>query len=188
MFLSRKTPLISAAVALALLAGCDSMPTGQSADDNTPEPPAVTEQQAQQQPQQQDAQQQSEQAVTATPVSFFLAQEQADERLTEIKMADGSLWAAPDAVLTRNDLDSVEPRRTQDGQAFLRFGFSEQGGQKLAQINERFNGNLLMVAVGNNVVGLSRIGESQDGFVDVAMESEDQAIAVFNAIAGESQE
>lgn len=173
---------IGVSVVLAMLAGCNNLPQ-QNNSDNIPEPPVVTEQQVQQQ----DTQQQSDQAATTTPVSFFLAQEQQDERLTELKLAAGSVWASPNPVLTRGDLQNIEPRRTQDGQAFLRFGFNEQGGQKLSQINERFNGNLLMVAVGNELIGLSRIGESQGGFVDVPMESEERAAAIINAIAGQRQ-
>lgn len=171
------------ALAAAVLAGCDSLPQSQGAgDDAVPVPPALMAQGAQPQPEQQAGMR-----ATRSPVSFFLAQEQGDQRLTEVKLADGSLWALPDAVLTRDDLNSVEPRRTNEGQAFVRFGFNAQGAAKLAQISQRFAGNLLMVAVGRDVVGLVRIDDHSGGTLDVGMASDGQAIAVADAIADGQQ-
>lgn len=178
-----KLAVLATALSLAVLAGCDSLPQGQgAADSDAPAPQAVSGQQ--------DAQEQAQPQTQApapaaqAPVSFFLAQEEEDEGLVELKLADGSLWALPDAVLTRDDLNSVEPRRTTDGQAFVRFGFNAQGAAKLAQLAQRHAGNLLMVAVGHDVVGLTRLAESSGNALDIAMPSDEQAIAVADAVAG----
>ena len=204
MSISRKSALLGAAIAIALLAGCDSLPQSQGADSSDVSmPPAATEQQTEHQPQAQQQQQQSQQQqqqqsqqqqqqhadaeAVQVPVAFFLAQEKQEEGLTELKLADGSLWALPDAVLTRADLSSVEPRRTNEGQAFVRFGFNQQGAAKLAQISQRFAGNVLMVAVGNDVVGLTRIDAGLSDALDFGMASDEQAVAVADAVAGQQQ-
>jgi|GEM_PF-2386772 len=188
----RKILPLGAALALVMLAGCDSLPQSQGADSSdVPTPPAVTQQQQQQQEQQRQAgaeEQQADAEAMQAPVSFFLAQEQEEEGLTELKLADGSLWALPDAVLTRADLNSVEPRRTNEGQAFVRFGLNEQGAAKMAQLSQRFAGNLLMVAVGNDVVGLTRIDEDSGNALDIGMPTDEQAIAVAYAVAGGPQQ
>lgn len=178
----RKIFLLGAALCLALLVGCSSISQDQSADDDAA--PAATGPAESAPRPGQSAPQADEAEVGPAPVSFFLAQEEQDGDLIELKLADGSLWASPDAILTRADLNSVEPRRTQDGQAFVRFGFSQAGSAKLAEIAGQHSGKLLLVAVGNDVVGLTRIGMSDDGVLDVAMESDQQAIAVADAVAG----
>lgn len=184
MLTLRKPILLAPMLALFLLAGCDSLPRDEAAEPaDTSTPPALTTPQ-EAQPAAAPAPAPDVAAATPAPVAFFLAQEQADERLVELKLADGSLWALPEAVLTRDDLNSVEPRRTHDGQAFVRFGFNEQGVARLAQIAQSYAGQLLLVAVGRDVVGLTRIDVSSNDVLDIGMASDEQAIAVADAVAG----
>lgn len=135
-------------------------------------------------PQQRAQPAQQAEAATAAPVAFFITQQEEEEGFIELRLADGSLWAWPDAVLSRADLDSVEPRRTQGGQAFVRFGLNAEGSSKLALLVQDHADELLVVAVGEEVVGLTRVSQPDPGQLDVAMGSDEMAIAVADAIAG----
>jgi preprotein translocase subunit SecD len=88
-------------------------------------------------------------------------------------------------VLTRADLASVEPRKTEQGQAYVRFGFSQAGAQKLAALSQRNPGKLLVLTLNNSLVAAPRIeGTITNGVLDVGFASEQQALNVAREIAG----
>jgi len=161
---------ILAAVALA---GCEhTAPRQQYA--------AATTQAAQPEPASQGANSQQ-----LASVDFRLAQTQAAPGLSELKLSDGSLWLLPQPVLTRADLASVEPRKTEQGQAYVRFGFSQAGAQKLAALSQRNPGKLLVLTLNNSLVAAPRIeGTITNGVLDVGFASEQQALNVAREIAG----
>jgi len=163
-----------ALLAAVALAGCQhTTPRQQYA--------AATPQAAQPAPVSQDAARQQQASV-----DFRLAQTQAAPGLSELKLSDGSLWLLPEPVLTRADLASVEPRKTQQGQAYVRFGFSQAGAQKLAALSQRYPGKLLVLTLNNSLIAAPRIqGAITNGVLDVGFASDQQALNVAREIAGQ---
>ncbi len=171
---SRTLP--AALLTVVFLAGCQNMAQKKQASAQT----APTTQSS-------TSSSQAGQSAQQTRVDFRLAQTQADKGLKELKFPDGSVWYLPNPVLSRDDLTGVEPRRTKEGQAFVRFSFSQQGAQKLAAVTQRYPGKLLVLTLNDSLVALPRIEKPiTNGVLDVGFSSDQQALNVVNAIAGHS--
>lgn len=124
-------------------------------------------------------------AQQPTEVLFRLAQPEQAQGLSELRLSDGSLWVLPQPVLSRADLTSVEPVQSQQGQAFVRFGFNQEGARKLSELSRRFQGKLLVLTVADNLVAVPRLSEPlTQGAMVVAVSSGEEAMAIARAIAG----
>lgn len=193
-------------VAATLLAGCQTMQNKGQQESELMQPPAVQQQAAQsqvaqnQQPaqgqsapnqaahnQQQSAQgQQARQQVTS--VDFRLAQTSPVEGLSEMKFPDGSIWYLPTPVLSRADLAKVEPRRSAENNAYVRFSFNEVGTKKLAMITERYQGNILVLTLNNSLESLVPIqGHITSGILDVGVQNDEQALSMVRSISSSNK-
>lgn len=168
--------------AVALLAACQQMPRKDQSSALT-QPPVVQQGAAPQAPAPAQA---AAPAQKAQPrVDFRLAQQARETGLSELKFNDGSLWYNPQPVLTRADLDNVEPRRTADGHSYLRFKFSAPGAQKLASLTRQFPGKLLVLTLNNSLESVYQIGQPVDtGVLDIGVKSDQEALRAVRAIAG----
>ena len=117
-------------------------------------------------------------------VFFRLAQAEKAKGLSELRLSSGSIWVLPQPVLSRGDLSSVEPIQTQQGKAFVRFGFTQDGARKLLELSRRFQGKLLVLTIDNDLVAVPRIGKPlTQGEMVVGVASGKQAVAIARAIA-----
>ncbi|HWK60588.1 MAG TPA: preprotein translocase subunit SecD [Eoetvoesiella sp.] len=117
-------------------------------------------------------------------VFFRLAQAKEAKGLSELRLSGGSIWVLPQPVLSRADLSSVEPIQTQQGRAFVRFGFTQEGARKLQALSRRFPGKLLVLTIDNDLVAAPRIGKPlTQGEMVVGVASGKQAMAIARAIA-----
>lgn len=158
-------------VAAAVLAGCQQMPR-KTQFSTLPQGAA--------QPQAGSS------AVRQTRVDFWLAQPARAAGLSELKLRDGALWYNSRPVLIRTDLSSVEPRRTADDHAYVRFKFSPQGARKLADVTERFPGKLLVLTLDNSLESIYRIGQPiASGVLDIGFKSDQEAVDAVRTIAGQ---
>ncbi|MBY4896178.1 hypothetical protein [Cupriavidus sp. AU9028] len=127
----------------------------------------------------------SAQAALRPSVEFRLAQPEQAPNLSQLRMANATLWVAPQPVLTRSDLSTVVSVRSKDGKPYVRFAFNESGAQKLAAVTQRFPGKNLVLTVGGNLVATPRIGGPvANGVLFVPMASEQQALNVAAVIGG----
>lgn len=182
----KRVYLVSATfLALALAAGCQTLALKKGAK-SPPDSPATELTQP-------PGQSQAPRAAAATPaaqqvtsVDFRLAQEQQDNGLLEYKFQDGSaVWYLPDPVFNRADLSNAEPRKANDGRAFVRFTFNPQGAQKLASITERYPGKYLILTLNNSLQALYQINAPlTNGVLDIGFSSEQAAVDAVNEIAG----
>ncbi len=171
--MTRKTWIPAALAFTAILAGCQHTQ------------PAQRNAAAQEAAAQQAAAPAAGVARQQATVDFRLAQTQAGKGLAELKLAQGSLWVLGQPVLTRSDLASIEPRHTQDGRPYLRFGFSREGARKLAALSQRYTGKLLVVTVDNALIAVPRIeGTVSSGIFNVPVQSDRQALELASRIAG----
>lgn len=121
----------------------------------------------------------------AASFAVFMAQPQADKRLKKLQFGSNTVWYLPRPLLTRQNLASVQPRRTQQGKAFVRVTLKTKAAQRLAAITKRYPGKLLLVTVGNNLVSIVRIQQPiTDGKLDIAAPSAEQARGLAQALAG----
>lgn len=193
-FMKRSAFIISAIALSAFLAGCENMQT-----QNAAAAPAATAQKAPagapstppaQPPQTAGAAQpaQGAQQQQGAPVTFLLAQKTQAKGLTELKLQNGTLWYAPQPVLTRADLARVTPLKAQNGQGAVRFDFSPEGAQKLANITQRNKGRFLVIVVGDQLVSVPEIdAQLKDGALGFPTANEAQAQAIVDAIRGGAQ-
>lgn len=135
---------------------------------------------------------QSEQAAAGQqqgmPVFFLLAQQDQAQGLSELKLKDGSIWYLPQAALSRDDLTRVTPMQQKDGKGVLRFDFNPAGAKKLTDLSRRYQGKLLVLVVGHDVVAIPRMeGAMTEGTLFIVVQSAAQAQAVTRAIAGQKQ-
>ncbi|WP_415358983.1 SecDF P1 head subdomain-containing protein [Kerstersia gyiorum] len=161
-----------------LLAACQqTVPVRQDA-----QPDAARQAAAQQQQQQQAAQ--APAANSAPAVSFFLAQAQPAEGLSEVVLNPNTrLYALPQPVFTQQDLQQVLPVRNNQGQVFLRFDFNEQGAQKLATVTSRAQGNYLILSMRDQIVAVPQINAVYDqGFLPVPVQSAEAAQAMLQLL------
>lgn len=122
------------------------------------------------------------------PVFFLLAQPEKGRGLSELKLKDGSVWYLPQAALSRDDLTRVTPLQNKDGKGAVRFDFNAVGAKKLTELSQRFQGKLLVLVVGHDVVAIPRIaGEMKEGTMFIVLPSPAQAQAVTKAISGQPQ-
>lgn len=123
-----------------------------------------------------------------TPVFFLLAQQDQAQGLSELKLKDGSVWYLPQAALSRDDLTRVTPMQQKDGKGVLRFDFNPAGAKKLADLSRRYQGKLLVLVVGHDVVAIPRMeGAMTEGTMFIVVQSPAQAQAITRAIAGQKQ-
>lgn len=164
-----------------LLAACQqTAPVRQDAQ------PDAAQQAAAQQQQQQAARAaaQAPAANSAPAVSFFLAQAQPAEGLSEVVLNPNTrLYALPQPVFTQQDLQQVLPVRNNQGQVFLRFDFNEQGAQKLATVTSRAQGNYLILSMRDQIVAVPQINAVYDqGFLPVPVQSAEAAQAMLQLL------
>lgn len=119
-------------------------------------------------------------------VDFRLAQTQQDKGLSQLKFKDGtSVWYLPQPVLSRADLANAEPRRTKQGQAFVRFTFTQPGAKKLASLTQRYPGKFLILTLGNSLQAVYQIRQpSTNGILDIGVDTDQHAVDMVNTIAG----
>ncbi|MGB6102994.1 MAG: hypothetical protein WBF88_03955 [Pusillimonas sp.] len=192
--MQRRYLIPSVLLAAALLAGCQhTAPSQQMAQaQSRASQPAMAEQAPRQAGASQQIPSQSatprqgstqQNAIQRASVDFRLAQTDAASGLTELKLPDRSVWFLPQPVLTRADLASVEPRRTQQGQSYVRFGFSQDGAQKLAAVSQRYPGKLLLLTLNNTLIAVPQIQAAlSNGILDVGFSSDQQAMDVVRQI------
>ncbi|MGH8819281.1 MAG: SecDF P1 head subdomain-containing protein [Achromobacter pestifer] len=181
--MTRNLRLLTCFAPLFLLAACQQMPrqqTGSSAAASQ-QPPATSQAAAQQ------AAPSQQQAKANTPVvEFRLAQAQAGKNLTALRVENQTLHYQPAPILVRDDLTSVTPMKTKEGQPFVRLQFNQGGAQKLAQVTRQNPGKSLLFTINGQLVGMPRItAPINDGILNLTMNSEAQAINVTNAIIGQ---
>lgn len=124
-------------------------------------------------------------ATTAARFAVFLAQGKQDEGLKKLEFGDDTAWYIPRPLLTRADLESVQARRTQQGQAFVRVQLQDDGAKRLAAVTQQYPGKLLLVTVANNLVSVVRIQQPiESGSLDIGMTSADQATQMTQALTG----
>lgn len=183
----KPTFIVMALCAAFVLVACQGM--GQkstvataAAPQNTPAPSARSA------PSKRNVKAAQEAASRPAQVVFRLAQAKQASNLSELKLKNGSLWYAKQPVFTRTDLTSVEPRRTQKGQAFVRFIFSQAGAKKLAFITEKFKGAFLVLTLNNSLASVTQIkGQDNKGVLDIPFRSDRQAVAVARVVVGKPQ-
>ncbi|CAM5180068.1 hypothetical protein CDEF62S_04361 [Castellaniella defragrans] len=145
-----------------------------------------------QMPSAQNAPVQTPRAQTApaqkAPVGFMLAQGQQAGGLSRLMTANGAIWVLPQPVMTQADLNSVQARRwnpgqANQGQAFVRFSFSPAGAKNLADISRRYAGKILVVTVGRAIVGLMQLDAPVgNGVLELPVASEQAAIGIAHAV------
>lgn len=129
-------------------------------------------------------------AAQPASVDFRLAQGESDENLSKLELPNdaGTVWYIPQPILTRENINNAEPRRTKDDQAFVRFTFSADGAKQLADVSQRFPGKLLVLTIDGTLIRILRIDQPiTNGILDVPFDSEKQAIGLVNIIAGRAQ-
>jgi hypothetical protein len=122
--------------------------------------------------------------VQYLPVDFYLAQDKQAKGLSRLQAGKSVLWFSPQAVMTRADLESVQPRRTAKGQPFVRFTFTQPGAKKLDEITTRYKGKVLITTVGRNIVSLLRLDASaKQGVLDILVKTDQDAVNIANAVS-----
>ena len=174
----RFTALFLAIAASLALAACETIPKN-NADASLTQPPAL-----QQQQQGKASVGNAASPSNATRVDFRLAQTEKGDGLSELPFSDGSLWYAPEPVLTRADLRSVEPRKTAEGRPYVRFSFTPQGAQKLATVSQRLPNKLLVLSLDNSLQAVYEMDRPiNSGVLDIGVSSEKQALDIAKKIA-----
>lgn len=198
----RAVSVAASLLAVFALGACQQMPAQQSAQPGAMGPGALPAQTPAQYPAQYPAQAPAQypaqapaqaQAAAAAPraatqlpsVDFRLAQPERAPELKELRMANATLWFAPQPVLSRGDLNTVVAVKAKDGKHYVRFGFTQAGAQKLAAVTQRFPGKVLVLTINGNLVATPRIARPvTNGLLFVPMASEQQALNVAAVIGG----
>ncbi|OZI74835.1 SecDF P1 head subdomain-containing protein [Bordetella genomosp. 12] len=171
-----KANLVPAMIALLILGGCQNVPSGKAATAASPASQAAAAPAAGSAPA----------ASQRSPaVDFRLAQTKAGPNLTEVKLANGSVWVTPQPVLTRADLTAVAPVRDDKGNTYVRFDFTPQGAQRLAEVTRKNVGRLLFLTVNNDIAAIPQISDpALKGTLLVRTVDENQALQLAKAVAG----
>ena len=127
---------------------------------------------------------QSNRPLQYLPVDFYLGQQKPANGLVRFKTRESEVWMAPQPVMTRADLSSVQPRRGATGQPFVRFMFSSEGARKFEQITARYHGKILVVSVGKTVIDVLLLDAVvTNGMLDVMTHTDQTAVDISNAIS-----
>ena len=162
----------------ALLASCHTMQPQQLPQPQQPQPQQNT--QAAPPP----APAQIDRASQYLPVDFYLAQQKSANGLVRLKLGKNEVWVAPQPVMTRADLASVQPRRGAKGQPFVRFTFSSEGARKFEQITTRYHGKIMVISIGKTVIDVLLLDAVvTNGTLDVMTRTDQEAINVSNAVS-----
>ncbi|MCG5263125.1 hypothetical protein EM868_19985 [Cupriavidus gilardii] len=182
----RAASIAASALAVIALGACQQMPAQQGSQPAAMAPAAAAPAPAPSQaPRGAAAQQAPQQAPQQPSVEFRLAQPERAPNLNELRMANATLWVAPQPVLVRSDLSAVMAVKAKDGKSYVRFNFTQPGAQKLASLTQRFSGKNFVLTVGGNLVATPRIGRPvNNGVLFVPMASEQQALNVAAVIGG----
>jgi preprotein translocase subunit SecD len=177
--MNRAVSLTASLLAVVALAACQQMPAQptamQSGQQGAPAAPVAAPSAA---PVARQAQQPT--------VEFRLAQPERAPNLSELRMANATLWVLPQPLFTRADLSTVTSVRAKDGKAYVRFTFTQAGARKLALATQRYPGKVLVLTVAGNLVATPQIaGPMNAGVLFVPMASEQQALNVAAVIGGE---
>jgi preprotein translocase subunit SecD len=186
----RVVSVAASLLAVLTLGACQQMPAQQTGQPGAMAPGALPAQfpaqAAPQAPAQAQAAPAAPGAATQLPsVDFRLAQPERAPELKELRMANTTLWFAPQPVLSRGDLNTVVAVKAKDGKHYVRFGFTQAGAQKLAAVTQRFPGKVLVLTINGNLVATPRIARPvTNGLLFVPMASEQQALNVAAVIGG----
>ncbi len=180
----RAASVAASVLAVFALGACQQMPA-QQGQQPAPMAPAAAAPGPAPAPAQAQRAAAPQQAAQQPAVEFRLAQPERAPNLNELRMANATLWVAPQPVLARGDLSTVVPVKAKDGKSYVRFNFTQPGAQKLAALTQRFSGKNLVLTVGGNLVATPRIGRPiTNGVLFVPMASEQQALNVAAVIGG----
>ncbi len=178
----RAASVAASILAVFALGACQQMPAQQGGQPAPMAPATASPAPASQQAPRAAAPQQ---AVQQPSVEFRLAQAERAPDLNELRMANATLWVAPQPVLVRSDLSAVMAVKAKDGKSYVRFNFTQPGAQKLASLTQRFSGKNFVLTIGGNLVATPRIGRPiTNGVLFVPMASEQQALNVAAVIGG----
>lgn len=183
----RVVSVAASLLAVLTLGACQQMPAQQTAQPGAMAPAALAGQAPAQAPARAQAQAQAAPRAAAQlpSVDFRLAQPERAPELQELRMANATLWVAPQPVLSRGDLNTVVAVKAKDGKHYVRFGFTQAGAQKLAAVTQRFPGKVLVLTINGNLVATPRIARPvTNGLLFVPMASEQQALNVAAVIGG----
>ncbi|MBB2919366.1 SecDF P1 head subdomain-containing protein [Cupriavidus alkaliphilus] len=179
----RAVSIAASLLAVLTLGACQQMPAQQAAQPGAMAPAAVPAPAPTQAPAQ--AQPAPRAAAPLPSVDFRLAQPERASGLNELRMANATLWVAPQPALSRSDLNTVVAVKAKDGKSYVRFGFTQAGAQKLAAVTQRFPGKVLVLTINGNLVATPRIARPvTNGLLFVPMGSEQQALNVAAVIGG----
>ncbi len=171
--MKRRIILLAVIASTALLAACQPMAAQKGANTASRAAQPVTAGP--------DAARQAQSAAPA--VEFRLAQDQPGADLRELRMPDKTYYFLPAPALTRFDLNAATPMKTREGRPFVSLQFTSPGARKLAQIGRQYPGKWLVFTIDGRLVGVPRIaGAMEEGVLNLTMNSEDQAVAVAQAI------
>jgi len=160
------------AAALVALAGCQTAPPQQSAEPasgpTTPAPAAPS-------------------AYSSSNVQLFVAQRNAQQGLTEVKLGDGSLYLQSPPVLTRDDLTEASALVDRQGRNFVGLRFTEGGARKLYAASTQNVGQRLALVIGRDLVAAPQIAEPLNrGLIVFAVDSAQTAADIVARIRGEA--
>lgn len=121
----------------------------------------------------------------ATNVRVMLARTQSAQGLTALQLQNGTVWYDAQPVLTRADLAQATALRGSDNHGIVRLTFNAVGARKLALIAQRFQGNYLVLFVGDRAVSVPRVTATMaQGALDVVVGTPAQALQITQAING----
>ena len=144
--LSQKMRLISLALGLVLVAGCQqtgTSPALSSALAEKPQPPETRPPVSARQYalEQRQARAQAPSSAQQTVITVHLAQEQPEPSLFPVEIdMNQALYALPQPVLTQADMKEVTPVTARDGSTYIMFDLNPQGSTKLANVSEQKKG------------------------------------------------
>lgn len=135
---------------------------------------------------QQASQNQQQQAQSA--LAIFLAQQQADAKLTPVSIGQDSLYALPQPFLSQGDVQQITPVAADNGRSYLLLQLNEQGRQKLTAITNQARGHFMLLTVQGQLVSLAQITQPiQDGRVLMGTRSAEHSAAIIQALRGHAQ-
>lgn len=127
------------------------------------------------------------QGKPAIQVGFRLAQTQPAEGLDKLELGDDFIWYLRKPILTQAEIANAQPRRTQQGQAFVRFWLTQPGAQRFATVAGQYPNKLLMLTMNNSLVAISQVGSpGSDGTLDFPVKTDELAVNIVKLIAGET--